>query len=206
MKQTHYTHSIVMAGTLIITALFSSCAKYTPHNFHQPIGVRQEQQRVTLVASALDENDCKYYFSRKVIAKGYQPIQLMIRNDSDKTYVLDGQSIDLQLVDKSFIAKELHLDVAHRVISWGIAGLFLWPFIIPAAVEGVKATSANKRLSIDFNDRAIDNDSYITLAPRMALNKVMFVRYENFAPEFTVTLNDKYSKDSLNFFVEVAGK
>jgi hypothetical protein len=52
----------------------------------------------------------------------------------------------------------------------------------------------------------MDNDSYITLAPRMAINKVMFVRDENFSPEFIITLNDKYSKDSLSFFVEIAGK
>lgn len=183
--------------------LFSGCAKYKAHKLAEPIGIAHQKNNVQITAEALSNADCHHYFSRKAVSKGYQPIQLCIKNASDEPYVLDVKNIDLQVEDRKSVAHALHLNTTGRVVGWGLPGLALWPFFIPAAIEGVKSSDANKKLDNDFNQRVLTDNSRLVIAPGSSMNKVFFVTSENFKNTFNLALKNKHSKESLSFRINV---
>lgn len=166
-------------------------------------GKIEEQQDVKVSATLLTERDCCYYFSRRVLEKGYQPIQLCIRNNSASSYVFDATRLNIQIEDRDFIVKLLQLDTAKRVAPYAITGLFLGIFFIPAIVEGVKSSQANKELDRDFSKRVISSDSRVVIAPDSTFNKVMFVRADNMNPELAVDLICRKTKKKLNFALHI---
>ena len=54
------------------------------------------------------------------------------------------------------VAKACHTSTAGRATAYGVAALVLWPFAIPAIVDGVKSHEANKELDKDFNEKNIE--------------------------------------------------
>jgi hypothetical protein len=182
----------------------AGCAKYTPHPLQAPGHViPQEKNNVEIAAAPLTEFDCKNVFSRRILAKGYQPIQLMIKNKSRFTYILDSANIDMQIEPSERVAKQLHLNTEKRVISWLIPAIFIWPFIIPAMIEGLKSSQANKDLNHDFDIRTLGDDSRIYINPGCVMNKVMFVNQENYRQSFDLYLFSKEQDELLRFTVKV---
>ena len=183
--------------------LFSSCAKYKAHKLGEPVGIAHEKNNVQITAEALTNADCHHYFSRRSAKKGLGAIHLCIKNNSDQTYVLDAKKIEIQIEDRRNVAHALHLNTACRVISWGIPGIFLWPFFIPAAIEGVKSSTANKQLDHDFNQRVLSHDSRLVITPHSSINKVFFVATENFRNSFGLMLDNMHSTESLSFTINL---
>ena len=191
----------LLALGLIVTG--SGCAKYKPHPLTMPTSIAQEKKDVMVCAKAMNERDCRKAFSRRLLSKGYQPVQLMIQNKSKFTYILDAANIQLQVEPADDVAKKLHLNTAGRVISWASPALFLWPFIIPATVEGLKSSGANKRLDHDFAERVISDDSRIFIAPGSIMHRVMFIRQENYRQSFGLDLFSKEHDELLNFEIKI---
>ena len=183
--------------------LLVGCAKYRPHPLQRPMVKTEEQHDVKVSATLLKEQDCSYYFSRRVIDKGYQPIQLCIRNNSANSYVFDSSSLNVQIEERDFMVKLLQLDTAKRVAPYAITGLFLGLFLIPAIVEGVKSSQANKELDRDFSKRVISSNSRVVIAPDSSFNRVMFVRADNMNHELAVELVCRKTKEKLNFALQI---
>lgn len=199
MKKLFNLSFLLVAGILLL----SGCAKYNAHKLAEPVGVVHQTNNVEVKAEALTDADCHYYFSRRALSKGYQPIQLCIKNGSNQNYILKANNIDLQIESRKNVARSLQLNTTGRVVGWGLPGLIAWPFFIPAAVEGVKASDANKKLNDDFNQRVLNNDSRIVIAPGSSINKVFFVMAENFKNKFDITLENKRSKESISFKIKL---
>jgi hypothetical protein len=192
--------SIILASFCF---LLIGCAKYTPHPLQRLTVKAEEQHDVKVSATLLKEQDCRYYFSRRVLEKGYQPIQLCIRNNSANSYVFDATRLNVQIEDRNFMAKLLQLDTAKRVAPYAITGLFFGLFLIPAIVEGVKSSHANKELDRDFSNRVISSDSRIVIPQNSTLNKVMFVRADNMNHELMIELVCRKTKEKLNFALHI---
>lgn len=135
---------------------------------------------VNVEARALDEADCRYYFSRKIVSKGYRPVQLFIKNNSTEKYVLDTSTINLPLEYRDKMAERLHLDMVPRALGWGLAGVFCVPFFIPAVVECINVPKVNKALDEDFDRRVINANSKYEIRPGGVFNKVFFVKDDEF--------------------------
>lgn len=192
------------ATTLIMFCfLLIGCAKYTPHPLQRTVGKAQEQHGVKMSAMLLTEQDCRYYFSRRVLEKGYQPIQLCIQNNSASSYMFDAARLNIQVKDRDVVVKALQLDTAKRVAPYAITGLFMGIFLIPAIVEGVKSSRANKELSEDFANRVISSNSRIVIAPYSTCNKVMFVRADEMNHELMVELVNRKVKEKLSFSLHI---
>jgi hypothetical protein len=181
----------------------TSCAKYKPHSLTKPTNPVIQKNNIKTTAQRLSAADCRYYFSRNVLKKGYQPVQLYVKNQSNQTVVLDTSSINMQLENKDHVASRLHLDTTQRVVGWGIGGLFLWPLLIPAAVEGINTPQANKSLDEDFESRVLDMNSKITIKPQATLNSVFFVRKENISDKLHFDLKNTKTKIVTNFDVTI---
>lgn len=195
-----------IGGLFIFIVAFlclSGCAKYKPKPLERPLFKAEEKKDVKVCAVVLSEVDCRNYFSRRIISKGYQPIQIYIRNNSDQEYVFDTRHLNVHIEERDVVAKELHLDMVKRVAPYALIGLFLGIFFVPAIVEGVKSNQANKSLDRDFGRRVINSNSRIFLAPGTGLNRVMFVRAGNMTSPITCDLINRVTKEKLRFVLPI---
>jgi len=181
-----------------LIALFSGCAKYSARPLDRLVKVDSvytdkngndgdAQKRISMSYKIFNKGDCIKSLDRDVIAKGYQPIQISVRNDSDRYIRLCKSNIDMPLVSAGEVGRRVHTSTLTRVIGYGVAGLFLWPFLIPAAVDGMKSEQANQRLDIDFADKELSDQ---IIAPYSSANGLIFVRKEDFDPDFAISLVD----------------
>lgn len=187
----------------LVLMIMSGCAKYRPHPFQAQLGITDEKHEVEMTATRLTELDCGYYFDKKIVAKGYQVIQLALMNKSNRALVLNADAINLNIEPVYRVAESLYYNTAKRVILWCIPALIFWPFIIPATVEGFNASGANKKLKRDLLARAIDAYQSVIVPPRSTLHKVFFVTHENYSSYFTVTLKDDKTGEKISFDLDV---
>lgn len=199
-----YKKSFYYIGSLALSAmLLIGCAKYETRPLREATGIATTKDGVSISASLLNNQDCRHYFSRDAVRKGYQPILLTIRNSSKKSYALNAADISLSLLNRESVAKNLHLNTTKRVVSWGIGALFFSPFIIPAAIDGSKSAAANKALDKDFQERVIGANSRITVRPMSTVNKLMFIVPADLRREFDVNLVDYATKKTTNFTINL---
>lgn len=193
-------------------ALFSvpGCARYSaqPLNRIKAVNPRKQdgyEKSISLAYNVFDKWDCKKYLNRDVLAKGYQPVQLTITNNSDRYIYFSKENISLPIVSAADVAKKVHTSTMTRVVSYGVAGLFLWPFFIPAVVDGVKSSQANQRLDEDFVKKELADQ---IISPYNTINGLIFVPKNEFSRDFTITAVDvekrvKFALNSNKLFLKI---
>ncbi len=189
----------------ITTFLLTGCASYNaaPLNNLSSTAVHSsdaaKSSEILIAAKTYDKSDCKRYLDRDVISKGYQPIQLYIQNNSDRSYSFALNRIDLPHVTQELVAQKVHTSTVGRILGYGVPGLIvLWPLIIPAVVDGIKSSEANQALDNDFSSK-IARDQ--TINPHSHFNKIIFVPVGDFQQSFNVTLIDQESNTSETYRV-----
>ena len=85
------------------------------------------------------------------------------------------------------VAKRVHTSTLARSAGYGVAGLFLWPFFIPAVVDGVKSSESNQKLDDDFIKKEFADQ---IISPYGSANGIIFVAKKDFRPDFTITAID----------------
>ncbi|MBX3718125.1 MAG: hypothetical protein KF898_00575 [Parachlamydiales bacterium] len=191
--------------TALSIALLSGCASYNAaplNNLSSDVmhsSYEAKNSDVVVTAKAYDKLDCKRYLDRDVIAKGYQPIQLYIQNNSDRSYSFSLNRIDLPYARQEEVAGKVHTSTVGRILGYGVPGvIILWPLIIPAVVDGIKSADANEALDNDFSSK-IARDQ--TINPHSYFNKIIFVPVSDFQQSFNVTLIDQESNKPKTFNV-----
>lgn len=192
-----------IAVTITFLGTFLGCAKYKPNSFTKPAGTSIEKNDIKASAQLLSESDCKHYFSRSLLKKGYQPVQLYVQNNSNQDLVLAAATINMPVENRDKVASSVHLDAMPRAVGWGVGGLFFWPLFIPAVVEAVQVPKVNKKLDEDFESRTMDMNSKIAIKPHSALNRVFFVRKENVSDRLQFTLKNSKTKMDTYFGIRV---
>jgi hypothetical protein len=193
----------MIAATIVFLGTLLGCAKYKPHSFTKPVGPVVEKDDVKVVAQLLSEADCTHYFSRRMLKKGYQPVQIYIQNKSDQSFVFDTATINMPVENRDHVASCVHLDATQRAVGWGVGGLFAWPFFIPAVVEALQVPKVNKMLDDDFESRVLDMNSRVTIRPHASLNSVFFVRKENVSHVLQLSLKDADTEIFTDFSMNV---
>ncbi len=183
--------SSALLPVLIPVLLLSGCASYHAASLnsllYEPIVTvsQQKSDGISIIAKAFDKADCKKYLDRDVLAKGYQPVQIYIRNDSDKSYSFSLNRISLSCARPEEVAARVHTSTVGRAVGYGAASLILWPMAIPAVVDGFGSANANEALDNDFISKTA-RDTMID--PHSHLNKILFVPITEYKESFTVTL------------------
>ncbi len=196
--RTFYSLFLITIGLSI-----SGCAKYTPHQLKSLNVQAKDKNGIKLAAVALTDDECRYHFSRRIISKGYKPIQLYIFNNSNHGYIFDAMNINMAIERRDSVAQTLHLNTPKRILPYAIPALFLGFFFIPAIVEGSKSYEANNQLDKDFSKRVIDSESRIFIAPGSVLNRTMFIRSEDFVSPLIVDLFNKDTNEKLTFIINI---
>lgn len=194
-----------------IVALFlSGCASYNAASLNglssevfSSASTSTSKTGVVIAAKAFNKVDCRRYFDRDILKKGYQPVQLYIQNNSDKSYSFSLNRISLPCGRSEEVAEKVHTSTIGRILGYGIPGLLItWPLVIPAVVDGIKSSEANEQLDNDFASKAARDQMIL---PRSYLNKVIFVPIAEYQPSFTITMIDQESNQSKAFNVAIQG-
>ena len=204
----------LLPSILLLVSILSGCANYSA----SPLNSLSSQiiletsdiknNDVIITAKIFNKSDCRKYLDRDVIKKGYQPIQIYIQNNSNKIYSFALDRISLPCARAKDVARKVHTSTAGRTAAYGVPALFLLPLAvlgapaqsaaIPAVVEGVKSTQANKALDRDFSAKtAMDQ----TIFPHTHLNKIIFVPVNDYQETFKITLIDHDSTEARHFNV-----
>jgi hypothetical protein len=184
-------------GLTVLLAL-SGCASYRSRPLsHLPTRSAQisNEKSVSFAYHIFSKKDCKRYLDRNVIKYGYQPVQITITNNSDKTLHFSRKRISLTTVDVDEVAEKAYTNTAGRSIGYGVgAYLLFWPLAIPAIVDGIGSSKANEKLSNDYN-RKILHDQPIN--PFETVNGLIFVPVDTFTPNFEISLSHGTSSEPI---------
>ena len=182
--------SLGVAASILLTG----CASYQSNTLSalDPECVREypEIEGVSIGCKAYSKEDCFTFLDRDVIAKGYQPIQLTFQNNTDNRYVFSIGGVSLPCTNPETVASTVHTNTAGRVIGYSVGGLLFWPLFIPAVVDGIGSSNANKELDKDFYDKAKER---LVIHPKGFSKTLLFVPRAQFAPVFDVTLIEEES-------------
>lgn len=119
-KQTKLLTAVLAVGSLL---LLSGCAKYKAIPLTQP-KVLTDKKGLTLEHKVFTKQDCATYLGRKnVLKKGYQPIQLTITNNTDRSYTYSSSSLSLPIVPAEFVAKKVKFSSTGRIIGYSALAL-----------------------------------------------------------------------------------
>jgi len=179
-----------------LTILLAGCASYESQPLAnltlETIPSAEKNEEVVAVAKTFDKSECKRYLDRDVIAEGYQPVQLFIQNNSEKNYLFSLNRMSLPFARSEEVASKVHTSTVGRAVGYGVAALFIWPFAIPAVVDGVKSAQANDNLDTDFSAKTARDQ---TIAAYSSMNKIVFVPKSDYQSPFTVTLIDQKTNE-----------
>lgn len=192
----------LIATLCIPLIVLSSCASYKAsslNNLSSGMMIHStSDNQVFITAKAFNKADCKRYLDRDVISKGYQPIQIYIQNNSDRSYNLELNRISLASARPEEVANRVHTSTVGRAVGYGVGALFVWPLAIPAIIDGIKSSEANESLDNDFFDKTIRNQ---VINQYSTLNKVIFVPNNEYQRSFNITLVDQKSGEAKTFHV-----
>lgn len=143
-------------ATLVLLAFFlNSCATYTaialPQKDVTTLHQYEKQNNVYVGVSFMNKAEVQRYFDADLIDEGVQPIYMVIENGSEKTYLFSKESIGIPKMDSLQAAEKGERNTGGRIAAYGAASLILWPFLIPAIVDGIASSNANKALRADYD-------------------------------------------------------
>ncbi len=141
---------------------------------------------ILVAAKTFNKNDCMRYLGRNVLKVGYQPVQIIIKNTSNKTLIFSPNQVSLPCARVEQISEKVHTSTAGRATGYGAAAVLTSGlFLIPAIVDGVKSSNANRALDADYFAKALSKQ---TLPPNSKLNGLLFVPSSSYVSDFKITL------------------
>ncbi len=198
MTKKHSKDSFFLTLSLILILGLSGCASYKARPLSQlstdSSTLFIENNSICFGYHIFDKSDCKKYLDRDVITKGYQPIHISITNNSNSSVYFSPKNITLPIIDAYEVSQKAHTNTVGRAVGYGITGLFIWPFLIPAVVDGIGSHEANDKLDVDF-DRKVLRDQ--TINPNASINGLVFVPVESNISDFQITLTDSKTLETI---------
>ncbi|MFA6527053.1 MAG: hypothetical protein WCT20_01375 [Candidatus Babeliales bacterium] len=186
MKRTTTLLSFLVVGLAFITG----CARYKVQplgkavlNIHSPA----KRKPTVFAYHVFTKADCKRYLDRDVLKKGYQPVLITFTNNTKRYFRINRENISLPTVPAAQVARAVHTSTLGRSLGYGVAGLIVWPLLIPAVVDGVRSSQANYKCDQDFAAKELTEH---VVGPFSTLNGLIFVPKEKFVWNFTLDIID----------------
>lgn len=178
----------------IILAGLSGCAHYGAKPLKPLIrnSKQTEEQLISFDYEVFNVDDCIKYLDRDVIAKGYQPIQITLANNTNHYMSLSTNNVGIPCLSSQEVAQKVHANTTGRAVGYGVGSLFCWPLLVPAIVDGVGSSKSNKQLDADFSRKALRSQ---VIKPHTVINGLIFVSndacIEDIEIEVTNRTNDQ---------------
>jgi hypothetical protein len=193
-----YLRFIFKSFCLILgLGLMFGCAKYDPQHLDVPRGKLKQKEGVVVAKKALTEEECRTYFDRRLLKRGYQPVQIYVKNETDKTYVLDSYNIGMPLEPVKKVMNSMHRNVPWKATKYFLIGGVIW-----GTLEGIMSYDVNRKIDDDLKERSINENDIVQIKPYGVVNRVVFVAKNNYDDSnFSLKLLDTESKKELKFDV-----
>lgn len=190
-----------MLGSSLVASTETS--DLSPNSADEQVMKSTPKSGVQMFAKIFDEEDCKRYLGRNVLAKGYQPVQILLKNTSGKSFAVAPERLNLQQASVDEVARSVHTSTAKRVAWYSVAGLFLSPFIIPAVVDGIKSSQANQYLDQDYQKKSLKTQ---ILQPYSQISSIVFVPDHSFneARDISMTVVDVSNQKPVELIAQPA--
>lgn len=188
--------------SLLTIAILSSSTGYARYKSmplikDSRLGNVAQEESISLESKAFTAKDCKTFFnSKSILKKGYQPVQITVKNNSQSTVSISPSDLSFSCVAPQEVADTLHRSSKARGLGLGIPGMLGGGlvFIIPAFVQGLGAHDYNDDMDADFANKALQPQ---VIAPGKTVSGVVFTTRESFSHDFTLTVKNESSKESL---------
>lgn len=181
---------------LLIVCLTSGCATYRagrlPSMNLSSFQNVLNQDGLQVGVKFLDARESKQIFGVGKMHKLYQPIFIVVDNRTKSTYEFRKRMLNRGTISAEEVAKECGFSTVGRATGYGIAGLFIWPLLIPAVVDGVGSSNANQRMEDDYIYKEIKDERVV---PNGLLNGVVFLDKMKDGEELVVRLQDVETND-----------
>ena len=187
----------ILFSAIFVIVGFSGCAKYKVRPLDPLIPMPLEDSKdksVSFDYRVFSKDVCYNYLDRDVISKGYQPIQISIANNTNRYLGFSLMNFSFPCVAAELVAPLVHTSTVGRSVGYGVAGLILWPFLIPAVVDGIGSAEANTQLDLDFSRKALRDQ---IVGPYMCINGLVFAPCGSFQPRFSFVLIDQESHQKI---------
>ncbi len=107
--------------TIVSIALLPGCASYQSRSLEDISYCLSDNSShgISVASKAFDEVDCKTYLDRDVLAAGFQPVQLYIRNDSNRNYVFSYNRLSIPTANPLEVAEKVHTSTKGQAMAAG---------------------------------------------------------------------------------------
>jgi hypothetical protein len=188
--------NIVLFLVSVITTAFSSTAvsmaRYEAISLSKLRPDRFDDKKHALDFSyrIFTKADCKKYLgTKKIIARGYQPVQIQITNNSNQNVKFSLNNFgEFQCAPYEEVVEQLHFSPVKRGVCWMLGGFVLWPLFIVGIIDIIEAPKANDRISADFSRKSLTDQ---VIRPNVSINGLIFVPTEQFTPQFSFTVTNQ---------------
>jgi|GEM_PF-2003167 hypothetical protein len=207
MRKQFFTFSFFV----LLVAILPNCGKYEPQTFRMPYEPPQEKNGISLQTHKLSKDEYREYFTpnKKLFGKDpvlqdFIPVQLLITNNTNKTYLLSGNNIAARLEMKQNIANKMHYKASYwPAYTYDKLGNKQYDATSDALNKSfrAKAKEQNKQIDRDATARIIDSNDEIKIRPGTKLNKVFFMHKRSFYSPITIKLVDDKNEKPLIFDV-----
>jgi hypothetical protein len=180
---------IVSCLGIILLLGLSGCAHYRAKPLRR-LTVRNfahTEHVVSFEHHVFDKYDCRCYLDRNVKGRGYQVIHITLTNNTHNTLSFSPSRFSFPCIDPQEVADTVHTNTTARAVGYGLTGIFVWPFLVPALVDGIGSSKANEKLNIDFHRKAL-HEQFVK--PLSTINGLIFVPNESFDPDFSFVVTD----------------
>lgn len=184
------TKSVIflLVGCLILSGCATYSAGRLPSSDVANFKDMQDQDGLKVAVKFFDARESKNIFGVGKVHDLYHPVYIAIDNRTKNSYQFaKGTSINKQSVPAEEVAKNCGFSTVGRATAYGVAGIFIWPLLIPAVVDGVGSAQANQKMESDYTYKEIKDDR---IQPNGLLNGVIFIDKMKSGEEFVVRLQN----------------
>lgn len=179
---------ILVVGCMALSGCATYHAGRLPSSDVGTFSNMQDQDGLKVAVKFFDARESKQIFGVGKVHNLYQPVYIAIDNRTKAPYQFaKGTSINKQSIPAEEVAKNCGFSTVGRATTYGVAGLFIWPLLIPAVVDGVGSAQANQKMESDYTYKEIKDDR---VQPNGLLNGVIFVDKMKAGEEFVIRLQN----------------
>ena len=166
----------ILSLLLILAFMLQGCASYRaarlPSSNVTSFANYQNQDGLKVAVKFFDARESKKIFGVGKLYTKFQPVYIAIDNRTNNAYEFKKRMLSKQTAPAEEVAKECGFSTVGRATTYGVAGLFIWPLLIPAVVDGVGSSQANVKMEDDYMYKEIKDDR---IQPNGLLNGVVFL-------------------------------
>ena len=181
---------LLIAG--IIAMGFAGKFKTTPVLF--PETVTLEDQALSVTAKVYSSSESEHILKTDLVARGYVPVEITIRNPGEYTYAISLASTAMNCARPKEIAWKESMRGIPRAVVLKVLSLFFWPFTIPSAIDSIYSLKKHTSTVSILTAKGLKEDDEIVL-PYSLVKRVLYIPEESFYNTFSFSLENLDSKE-----------